>query len=522
MDTATESERKYDTPKEFALPELAGLAGAAGVEQVGEPQTHELDATYFDTEDLRLARHRTTLRRRTGGHDAGWHLKTPGSGDDRTEQRVPLRDGDEAAADQVPGELLALVRAIVRDRPLRPVARLRTRRREYPLQDGTGRVLALLADDRVRAESDGSEQRWREVEVELVDGDRTVLKALDKRLRKAGAQPASGPSKLARALGDRLSAGAGDTAADSRQAKPVRAVLDYVRAQRDAVIANDAGVRRGDPAAVHAMRVATRRLRSTLRTFRGGIWPRERTQRLRGELSWLADRLGGVRDRQVMTTRLHQTVTAQPPELIVGPVDARIREHLDGDLHQGRQSLDEALVDSRYFALLDELDGLVDTPPEGRVRGAWVRRRAARALRQADDLLDQATAAPAEHPDDGSTDTDPAEQRHHRDEKLHDARKAYKQARYAVEVFAPREGAPARRLVKRLTALQDVLGEHQDSVITAELLRDYAGRAHAAGDSGFSYGILYARQLAAGESVLAGLPRARRAARNVKLRRWLR
>lgn len=515
MDTVTESERKYATPKGFALPDLTGCTGTAGVEQVGEPQTHELDATYFDTEDLRLARSRMTLRRRTGGTDAGWHLKTPGDGDDRTEHRLPLDEGGEP--DQVPAELVARVRAIVRDRPLRPVARLRTRRREYPLQDGDGRVLALLADDRVIAESAGTEQRWREVEVELVDGDRTVLKALDKRLRKAGAQPAGGPSKLARALGDRLAAAAGAGTTGGRQPRPVRAVLAYVAAQRDAIVANDAAVRQGDPAAVHAMRVATRRMRSTLRTFRGGLWPRERTEALRGELSWLADRLGGVRDRQVMTTRLHRAIGQQPPELVVGPVEARIREHLDADLAQGREELAAALDGSRYFALLDSLDELVDTPPGSGVRGRWVRRRAAEALHRADVLLDQAIAASS-----GARDDEAADRRHDGDENLHDARKAYKRARYAVEVFAPAEGAPARRLVRRLTALQDVLGDHQDSVITAELLRDYAGRAHAAGDSGFSYGVLYASQLAAGQRVLAGLPAARQASRKGKLRRWLR
>ena len=514
METAIESERKYDTPKAFTLPKLAGTAG---VHEVGEPQVHDLDATYFDTDDLRLARNRITLRRRAGGTDAGWHLKTPGADHDRTEHRMPL------GGDDVPAELLAAVRAVVRDRPLGPVARLRTRRREYPLQDSSGRVLALLAEDDVDAEAGGAQQRWREIEVELVDGDSAVLKALDKRMRAAGAAPAAGPSKLARALGDRLSATT-SSAVGRGAPKAVRAVVAYVRDQRDAITTNDPAVRRGDPAAVHAMRVATRRLRSTLRTFRG-LWDQDRSEALRPELSWLADQLGGVRDRQVMATRLHRAVAEQPPSAVVGPIDARITEHLDNDLEQGRATLDSALDDSRYLRLLDDLDALVETAPAD-VRGAWIRRRAAKALARADALLDKAMApAPAgtgPRSDTAKTPQDASAQEHDRDEHLHDARKAYKRARYAVEVFVAREGTPARRLVKRLTELQDVLGDHQDATITRELLREYAGRAHAAGDSSFSYGVLYARQQAAGEAILGRLPAARRASRRRRLRRWLR
>jgi CHAD domain-containing protein len=511
VETATESERKYETPKAFALPDLAGLNGVGGIERVGAARIHDLSATYFDTEDLRLARNRMTMRRRTGGTDAGWHLKTPAAQDDRTEHRLPLGDGEA-----VPDDLLDLVRAIVRGRPLRPVARLRTRRHEYPLHDAAGRVLALVVDDRVQSEADGREQRWREVEVELDEGGPEVLAALDERLRAAGAEPSGSPSKLARALGDRLDPARVAAPDAPGSAKAVRAVVDYLRAQRDAIIENDPGVRRGEADPVHDMRVATRRLRSTLRTFRGRLWDRERTEALRGELSWLADRLGGVRDRQVMAERLHKAVGAEPPELIVGPVDERIGSHLDGDLQQGRRELDEALSDTRYYDLLDELDSLIDTPPDHSVRGRWVRRKAARALRRADRMMDEAVAVADSEPGD-----DAAEHEHERDERMHAARRAYKRARYAVEVFVPGKGARVRRLVKRLKELQDILGDHQDSVITRDVLREYGDRAQAAGESPFSYGILYARQQAAGDAALEALPGALKAARRRKLRRWL-
>ncbi|GID96080.1 CHAD domain-containing protein [Amorphoplanes digitatis] len=474
MQTATETERKYDVPAGFSLPPLAG---AAEVVRHGEADTHDLDATYFDTEDLRLAHHRRTLRRRTGGEDAGWHLKTPGDGASRTEHRLPLTDGDD-----VPAELIAEVRTIVRTRPLRPVARLRTHRVETPLRDADDRILALIAQDEVRADTDDGEQRWQELEVELVDGGPEVLDAVEGLLCAAGATPAAGPSKLARALGDRL-------AATDHRDKKINPVLRYAREQREAVEDEDAGVRAGSAEAVHKMRVATRRLRSTLKTFKGSFDP-ERATALKTELKWLADRLGAVRDGQVLSHKL-LAVAGEFPEVAAG-----IRERLDADVARGREELVAALDSDRYLALLDAMDELVDDPAPD---DADARRRAGKALRKADRLLDEATADEV-------------------DGELHEARKAYKQARYGVEVYAPGAGKPGKRLVKALTALQDVLGGHQDSVVAREVLREVARTAPDA----FGYGVLYGRQEQVGEATLRELPAAIKASRRTKVRAWLR
>ncbi|MEV4705713.1 CYTH and CHAD domain-containing protein [Actinoplanes sp. NPDC049316] len=472
MQTATENERKYDVPDGFALPDLTGAGGAGGL---GEAETHELDATYFDTEDLRLARNKRTLRRRTGGTDAGWHLKTPGDGSARTEHRLPFTEGDE-----VPAELVAEVRTIVRTRPLRPVARLRTRRVETPLCDSDGGTLALVAQDEVTAETDDGEQRWQELEVELVDGHPEVLEAVEGLLRAAGATPAAGPSKLARALGDRLAA--------PKAGKKINPVVAYARAQREAIEAQDPAVRAGDAEGVHKMRVATRRLRSTLKTFKGSFDP-ERAEFVKGELKWLAQCLGAVRDGQVLSQKLVAAAEGFPE------VATRVREKLEADVAQGRRALTEALDSDRYLALLDAIDDMVDEPGPG---DRDARRRAAKVLARADRLLDEATA-------DGV------------DAELHEARKKFKQARYAVEVFSPGAGKPGKKLVGALTSLQDVLGAHQDSVVARDVLREVARTAPDA----FPYGILFARQEQVGERTLADLPAATRAARKKKLRAWL-
>jgi CHAD domain-containing protein len=466
---ATETERKYDVPEGFELP---SLTGSAGIHSAGVAEIHDLDATYFDTDELTLMQNRRTLRRRTGGHDAGWHLKTPGAAGSRREHRVPLGEGDG----EVPLELRKQVRATVRRRPLRPVAELRTHRIETPLEDASGRTLALVAQDRVVAVVDGEEQRWQEVEVELVDGDTEVLDAVERKLLAAGARAAAGPSKVARAFGDRAPAPASPTKIK------INPVLRYVREQRDDLTRFDPGVRRGDGEAVHKMRVATRRLRSCLKTFKRTFGDVSDT---RLELKWLAGLLGEVRDGQVLEEKLLEGV--EFPEAA-----ERIRGHLDAQVERGRAALDEALESERYLALLDRIDRLADDTAEVERRPV---KRVRRDLRKADDLLDQALASGEDH-------------------QLHEARKAYKRARYAVEVFRPSVGRPAKRLVDALTDLQDVLGAHQDSVVARELLEQW-------GSDSFHFGILWARQEQVGRETYARLPVVVETARKRKLRNWL-
>ena len=483
MEIATETERKYDVPEDFDLPDLVGAAvlKKAGVASTGSAETHELDATYFDTDDLRLMRNRRTLRRRAGGHDAGWHLKTPADGEGRKEHRVPGPTGD-----QVPDELLRLVRTIVRRRPLTPVARLRTHRVETPLCDADGRTLALLAQDRVDAEAGDERSSWQEIEVELVDGDAAVLDAVEQALLGAGATHAAGPSKVARALAGRLAGSPPGKSAKGSAKTKVDPVLRYAREQRDAIHAHDPAARDGDPEAVHKMRIATRRLRSTLKTYRSWF-PESETGT---ELRWLAGMLGAVRDPQVLEGKLLDGVAESGPEF--EPIAERIRAALEHRVEEGRAELAAALDSDRYLDLLDSIDELVDRPA-GKAGDPAERTR--KVLRKADDELDAAMRSGV-------------------DEHLHDARKTYKQARYAVEVLQPEGGKPAKELIKALTGLQDGLGAHQDSTIAREVLREL-------GSDSFHFGVLYGRQEQVGKETLREVPALVRASRRKKVRRWL-
>jgi CYTH domain len=208
-----ETERKYDAAAGFALPDLAGLGGVAAV---AGPQTYRLRAVYFDTAGFRLAAAKITLRRRTGGTDAGWHLKLPAGVDSRREVHAPLGRG----AGRVPARLAELVAGWSGGQPLRPIARLATTRRLRRLAGRDGEVLAEVADDLVvgslpapAAAGPGAAgpggpgmpewreaSRWREIEIELVTGSRELLDSAGEALRRAGAAPSAAASKLSRLL----------------------------------------------------------------------------------------------------------------------------------------------------------------------------------------------------------------------------------------------------------------------------------------------------------------------------------
>ncbi|XVQ10678.1 CHAD domain-containing protein [Spirillospora sp. CA-255316] len=483
-----EIERKYDAAADFTVPELTVLPGVASV---SAPETHHLHATYFDTDDLRLAAHGITLRRRRGGTDAGWHLKIPAGPDSKNELRAPL-----GRAQAVPARLAGLVAAYARGAELRPVATLETERTVLRLLDDSGGVLAEVADDAVTGRvltgpaeeappaeetgpAEGSGEAWREIEVELAAGARDLLKAAGKRLRKAGARKASASSKLGRLLNGQIArptARETGELAQSRIAADIAAptagdaAVAYLAAQVEALLVYDPKARLAEYDAVHRMRVATRRIRSLLQSYRP-ILDRERTDPLREELKWLAAVLGEVRDLEVLRMRF--------TERVEGLEDIGEPAWLGELAKQERAAyrrLNTALKLPRYYALLDALEALVADPPltarAGRDASAELPRLVVRAWKRLADAYDAIGAA-----------DDPELARH-------DVRKDAKRARYAAEAAVAVLGDPARQTVKNAKRLQEVLGGYQDGVIAGEHLRDAAARARDASDA-FSLGVLY-------------------------------
>ncbi|WP_395360593.1 CHAD domain-containing protein [Streptomyces sp. YH02] len=486
-DTKREIERKYEATPRTGLPDLTRAAGVASVTDEG---VTELDAVYYDTPDLRLAADALTLRRRTGGADAGWHLKFPVAAGIRDEIRAPL-------SDTLPRSLAELLRSRVRDGEVVPVVRLRSSRDVRHLHDGDGTVLAELSVDTVHAEglTGGGEAAWTEIEVELTDDtDPALLDAVEKRLRKAGIRPSDAPSKLARALAETGAEPAAPPVDPGTPGTAGAAVLAYVREQVEAIVAYDPAVRRDLPDAVHQLRVACRRLRSAFKTYKK-VLDREVTDPIGEELKWLAGELGVARDQEVLDERLRARLGELPRTLVLGPVKARLRRRDAAHGRNARRQALAALDSARYLALLGRLDALLADPPLRADAAGDAPAVLARAVRKDHHRL----AGRVE----GALALDPGDER---DLALHEARKAAKRARYAADAARPTLGKPAKRLAKRVKRVQSLLGEHQDAVVARGALRELAIMAHGTGESAFTWGLLYGREEAAAAAAERALP----------------
>ncbi len=502
-----ELERKYEVDAALAWVDLTGLPGVTGV---AAPEVFSLHAIYYDTERLDLARAKVTLRRRTGGSDAGWHLKLPAAAGGRLEHGEPLGDDDGS----VPESLVELTRMWTRGRELRPVATLSTERTVYRLLGDGDTVLAEAADDQVNAVAFGTDgavlSSWREWEIELVDGPVELLDAAGPVMLAAGAGPSASSSKLARALGERL-----DTLPKRPTIDPLNThspARDVVQAhlieQFDALLVRGEQARHDEADGVHKARVATRRLRSALATFRP-LLDREITDPLRDELKWIAGELGGARDAEVLRMRLLDELAAEPADLVLGPIAARIEVELQSDHRRAHDELVEGLNSERYFTLLDRLDDLVIAPPFTELADGRADKVLTKRVRKAYERVHSLVAHGA------------PEDLRERDEWYHEIRKAAKRLRYAAESVESTFGAQATTLAEAAEDLQEVLGEHQDSVVAREALRGLGVRMHLDGDNAFTIGRLHALEQVRGDAAIAEFAVAWKALTRKQVRRWL-
>ncbi|MDV3128078.1 CYTH and CHAD domain-containing protein [Mycobacterium sp. 21AC1] len=461
----TEVERKFEVTESTVWPSFDGLSAVARVDQ---SPSQRLDAVYFDTPGRDLAAHRITLRRRTGGSDAGWHLKLPAGPDARTEVRAPLGSTDDA----VPEALVDTVLAIVRDRTLSPIARITTRRTVELLHGHDGSALAEFCDDQVTAsatEGEGAEQQWREWELELVSADAAsdLLDRLSNRLFDAGARTAGHGSKLAKVL---ESAGTAAEAGPSPSDPVHRAIAEQV-AQ---LLAWDRAVRADGDDAVHQMRVTTRKIRSLLQESADSFGLADDGWIL-DELRTLAGVLGVARDAEVLAERYERALDELAPELVRGPIRERLVDGAKRRYEAGLRRSLLAMRSQRYFRLLDALEALItaestaqpgeDHPPVT-IDAAYKRvRKAAKAADEA------AQPENADH-----------------DEALHRIRKGAKRLRYTAAATG------AAKVADRAKSLQTLLGDHQDSVVSRTHLRTQAETAYGAGEDTFTYGLLYQQE----------------------------
>ncbi len=495
-----EREVKLGAGPAFHLPDLNGVVDGV---TVTPPEVVRLETVYYDTSDLRLARWGVSLRHRAG---EGWTLKLPPSpqrgeawGEGRGQSPSPQRgegrqrgapgagsarpgalrgelpppqlEGREQAGllerDEItfqggtkkpPAAALALVRAYVRTSELVPVARLSTQRRRVRLVGADGARVAEVVDDEVSVR-DGRRvaARFREIEIEVAgaNGNEAIVAPLVERLRAAGAGAPDPTPKHIRAIGPRAMEPPEVAPLPVTPDSPARDIIRSVLAEAvAAILRNDPLVRLGtDPEGVHQERVATRKLRSHLRTF-GPLLEPEWSEPLRSELGWLALALGAVRDREVLLERLRERSTSLPAS--DSRSAAALLHILELEIESLRKKLYADLDSTRYIDVLEQLVAAAHSPkftPEADApasamlpqlaTGPWRRLRS--AVRQ---LPEQPT-----------------------DPELHRIRILAKRARYAAEAVAPVVGPGATAFAKGAARLQTILGEHQDSVTAQAWLR---------------------------------------------------
>lgn len=481
----------------FRLPALTGVADGLTDRPA---EVLDLQAVYYDTADLRLARAGASLRYRD---PEGWTVKLPSGGQGallvRGEHTFPGGPGSPPAA------AIDLLRAWVRTTSVHAIARLKTRRRRVELVDEADKKVAEVVDDEVSVLDDGRiRSRFRELEVEIgEDAPISLADALVARLQEAGAGEPDPTPKIVRALGMR--ALAPPDVEPPRELGPHPAARDVVQAAIAAsvrrLLAHDPGVRLGDdPEHVHQARVATRRLRSDLRTFRPLLVP-SWDEALREELRWLGRELGAVRDTEVLLGLLR----ANAAEL--ADPDARVADRLLGRLVQRwerqRFELLAALRSTRYAELLDRLVEAARAPalvPEADAPAAEVLPALARTPWR---HLRRAVKELPENPPDA---------------RLHEVRIRAKRCRYAAEAIVPAVGRPAQEFGKAVAGLQDVLGDHQDAVVASAWLRETAAATDDA-DERFVAGMLAGRMRGIELETRAAWPDAWRRVRRKRLRK---
>ncbi|WP_406830619.1 CYTH and CHAD domain-containing protein [Pedococcus sp. KACC 23699] len=499
-----EVERKFVVDPEVVLPPLTVVGG---VTRLGPSTAVDLHAVYFDTPQLDLHRRGISLRRRSGGEDEGWHLKLPSDGDRRTELRVPLG----RSRSRVPARLLDPVRSVVRDRPLHAVASLDTHRVQQQLVGADGVVLAWLCDDTVAGRRlDGTDegQTWREIEVELVEGTPEVLDAVGAALVLAGATQPPATSKVRRVLGAVDHDEGRRVARHTKRASAREELLAYLEEHIAALHRADQDVRTGGEEGVHRLRIAARQLRAVLTTYEP-LMGKDAVRGVRTDLRWLGQAMAGPRDAQVLQDRLIRLVSEQPRDLVLGPVRARVTRDLSATRRAATGSVRTVLRSAEYYRLLDTLDDLLEFEGWAPVAGSRARDVLPDLLRH--DLRDVHRAIRRTPPDGPE-----------RDAALHEVRKKAKKLRYSAESAVPSLGPRAAVLARRAKEIQTALGEHQDAVMAARMLRRYAAEADADGDSSFTFGRLHALEEERARLAEKAFRRIQGTLPRRHLRRWLR
>ncbi|MEU0938657.1 CHAD domain-containing protein [Embleya sp. NPDC005971] len=250
----------------------------------------------------------------------------------------------------------------------------------------------------------------------------------------------------------------------------------------------------GEEEAAHNARVAARRIRSALATC-GPLLEPEPATRLRARLREAADALAGERDAEVLLERLLADLDTLPERPGSARARAIVTRRLRGDLGTGRARALSALGSGLFTTLSADLVepalGLTFTERAGASGAEVLPALVGRTLRKLDRAADALplAAAGVPHPADRVGFTPYAGTD---DESWHRVRILAKRARYAADMCVPAFGPPAARLARRLKAVTEVLGVHQDATIAADAVAELAAAPRIGGPAAFVLGELHA------------------------------
>ncbi|MCL5995676.1 MAG: CHAD domain-containing protein [Chloroflexi bacterium] len=442
----------------LANPAITGIS-------IGPVSKQRLVDVYFDTEDWRIHRAGYALRVRHTGKRSEATLKSLAAGRNGLRNRREISEDLQGKPDetletletlrQAPGPAGQRVRALIGTHALRQLFEVHTQRRTFKLHmNGNLAGEVTLDQTRIPGCGPGSDRSLQRVEIEIDESSVAALRSFVKTLRKAcDLQPAT-DSKYetglaAQGLTPFTGHDLGPTETDDKSSIGELA-LARLREYLAAFLDREPGVRLGDDSDdIHDMRVATRRLRAAIRMFADYLPPQ--MVPLREQLGWIASTLGAVRDLDVQIERVN---VFQPP---TGAAElqtvVRLLLEARGSAHQRLlEALDSSQYEQFIATFVTVLRVPLEMPEDGAVPALAVVprliRRRYRKLRRAGDEL--------------TADSPPAD--------YHALRIQCKRLRYGLE-FVPQYRKSARKFLKQLAELQDILGAYQDVQVADAQLR---------------------------------------------------
>ncbi|MDB5455908.1 MAG: adenylate cyclase [Caulobacter sp.] len=471
-----ETELKFLITPEAADAILARLDGDGAVRQ--------LDATYYDTADHALRQAGFGLRVRDGDGGRKQTLKSASAGG------VFARGEWETAIDGPAPDLAALAATpaakLLKGAALAPVFVTRVQRTTRLVHRDGAVIEAAL--DRGELALNGRRAAVCELELELKSGPPAALFALARDLAEHAPLRLSLTSKAERGYAligedERRRRPPPALAVDASTGEALqaagRAALGQMADSSEALRARPA------PEGVHQLRVASRRLRALLSTFKPLAVDTAAAQ-LKAELKWLAGELDAARNLDVFVGEVWRPAAAGAADPPAAADPAGADSATDGMAAFGRALLaaqaaayvrmEGAVESARFRALLLEAAAWLEA-------GAWTTSEALAAVRDrparefAAHALGRRRRGVLKHGAHlGRLDR---AARHH-------LRIRGKKLRYATEALAtlfPEHPKRAERFIDALKALQDGLGALNDLAFTADLAREVAlvaGDAEAA------------------------------------------